>query len=122
MNSKILKVFEDSSISSGAFNNVTNEMWKIINIVFGAAAGIMALLFVTAIIVSIAQNSNTADPQLRKQNNKKILWAVIGIAGVLFFWGIVALIVSSVSKSQITISPNSLSDISIKFNNVLSRF
>ncbi|MEI2462604.1 Mbov_0395 family pilin-like conjugal transfer protein [Mycoplasmopsis felis] len=122
MNSKILKVFEDGSISSGAFNNVTNEMWKIINIVFGAAAGIMALLFVTAIIVSIAQNSNTADPQLRKQNNKKILWAVIGIAGVLFFWGIVALIVSSVSKSQITISPNALSDISIKFNNVLSRF
>ncbi|MEI2461946.1 hypothetical protein RRG54_00995 [Mycoplasmopsis felis] len=121
MNSKILKVFEDGSISSGAFNNV-NEMWKIINIVFGAAAGIMALLFVTAIIVSIAQNSNTADPQLRKQNNKKILWAVIGIAGVLFFWGIVALIVSSVSKSQITISPNALSDISIKFNNVLSRF
>ncbi|MCU9931741.1 hypothetical protein NW733_03530 [Mycoplasmopsis felis] len=42
MNSKILKVFEDGSISSGAFNNVTNEMWKIINIVFGAAAGIMA--------------------------------------------------------------------------------
>ncbi|MCU9931601.1 hypothetical protein NW739_04665 [Mycoplasmopsis felis] len=41
---------------------------------------------------------------------------------MLFFWGIVALIVSSVSKSQITISPNSLSDISIKFNNVLSRF
>ncbi|MCU9938094.1 hypothetical protein NW731_06970 [Mycoplasmopsis felis] len=41
MNSKILKVFEDGSISSGAFNNVTNEMWKIINIVFGAAAGIM---------------------------------------------------------------------------------
>ncbi|UWV78519.1 hypothetical protein NWE59_06720 [Mycoplasmopsis felis] len=40
MNSKILKVFEDGSISSGAFNNVTNEMWKIINIVFGAAAGI----------------------------------------------------------------------------------
>ncbi|WXA51858.1 hypothetical protein RRG58_05485 [Mycoplasmopsis cynos] len=122
MNSKLLKVFEDGSISSGAFNNVTNEMWKIINIVFGAAAGIMALLFVTAIIVSIAQNSNTADPQLRKQNNKKILWSIIGIAGVLFFWGIVALIVSSVSKSQITISPNALSDISIKFNNVLSRF
>ncbi|MEI2462506.1 hypothetical protein RRG54_03995 [Mycoplasmopsis felis] len=44
MNSKILKVFEDGSISSGAFNNVTNEMWKIINIVFGAVR-IMALLF-----------------------------------------------------------------------------
>ncbi|MCU9932919.1 hypothetical protein NWQ33_03280 [Mycoplasmopsis cynos] len=42
MNSKLLKVFEeDGSISSGAFNNVTNEMWKIINIVFGAAAGII---------------------------------------------------------------------------------
>ncbi|MGZ9756216.1 Mbov_0395 family pilin-like conjugal transfer protein [Mycoplasma sp. 4423] len=116
---KITKFFEDGSINDSTFRAVANQTWTIINSVFGVLAGLAALALIIAIIVSIQQNSHTADPQQRKQHNRKILWGLIGLVFLLFAWGIVALIVQQVNAGEIFIDGSkkkSLMDVGIMVN------
>ncbi|MCU4706435.1 Mbov_0395 family pilin-like conjugal transfer protein [Mycoplasma sp. CSL7503-lung] len=94
--------YMNAVVDDTAFKNVANQTFRVINTVFGVMLAVAGLLLIGAIIVAIFQNSHTTDPQKRIQNNKKIMWAIVGIVGLLFAWGIAAIIVNAVQASSNT--------------------
>lgn len=68
-------------------------------IIFGIFAGLAALLLVGMIILAALQNAKEDDPQKRKQNRSKILWAFLAMIFIVVGWGIYELVLSMQSKN-----------------------
>lgn len=68
-------------------------------IIFGIFAGLTALLLVGMIILASLQNAKEDDPQKRKQNRSKILWAFLAMIFIVVGWGIYELVLSMQAKN-----------------------
>lgn len=74
--------------------DLTEQVQTVGHIIFGLVAVVAVIAVIITSIVAGIQNSHEDDPQKRKQNNKKILWAGIVLILVIVGWGIFELVIS----------------------------